>query len=186
MKMGAAGERALERLAVDETDGLYNLALRLTGNAVEAEDLVLDACRRMSAQLSKDRGESCTRPWLYRVLWETFVARNDQPSANSSGVAAGNGDPGPDRKKSVREDAFDVALMSLPCDYRAAVVLCWGEDFSYEEISWIMDRPHETVVSQIRRVFYDLRASFLLGPTAMTATTSRAPLPRASEVPRRS
>ncbi len=87
MKMGAARKRALERLAVNETGGLYNLALRLTGNAVEAEDLVLDACRRMSARLSKDWGESCTRPWLYRVLWETFVARNGQPSVNPSRTA---------------------------------------------------------------------------------------------------
>ena len=155
MKMGAARKRALERLAVDETGGLYNLALRLTGNAVEAEDLVLDACRRMSARLSKDRGQSCTRPWLYRALWETFVTCNGQPSVNPSRTAAEN-----------REDAFDAALMSLPCDYRAAVVLCWGEGFSYEEIAWIMDRSRETVVSQVLRAYHDLRVDFLLGPTA--------------------
>ncbi len=162
----AARERALERLAVDETDGLYNLALRLTGDTVEAENLVLNACRQMSARLSKHRGESCTRSWLYRVLWKTFVGANGKSHTNPSGTAAGMTAGNRADKKSVREDAFDVALMSLPCEYRAAVVLCWGEDFSYEEIAWIMDRPRDTVASQIRRVYHDLRVDFLLGPSA--------------------
>jgi RNA polymerase sigma-70 factor (ECF subfamily) len=144
----AAKRRSLERLIVDELDGLYNLALRLTGQSTEAQRLVTHACRNAYSELRRRGSELCSRAWLYRVLWETLVGRN--------------GDGGGQRAvREIHDDSLDIALMSLPCDHRAAFVLCRVEGFSYKEVAWIMGRPRETVMSEIQVAHSRLRERLL-------------------------
>ena len=49
------------------------------------------------------------------------------------------------------DDDIEVALATLPPDFRAAVVLCDVEGLTYEEIAEIMDAKLGTVRSRIHR-----------------------------------
>jgi RNA polymerase sigma-70 factor (ECF subfamily) len=49
------------------------------------------------------------------------------------------------------EQEIQRALDALPAEFRAAVVLCDVEEFSYEEIAQIMGCPIGTVMSRLHR-----------------------------------
>ena len=49
------------------------------------------------------------------------------------------------------EQEIQRALDALPAEFRAAVILCDVEEFSYEEIAQIMGCPIGTVMSRLHR-----------------------------------
>ncbi len=53
--------------------------------------------------------------------------------------------------KSIFDDEIVQAIELMPEDYRVAVLLCDIENFSYKEISDILDVPIGTVMSRISR-----------------------------------
>jgi len=63
--------------------------------------------------------------------------------------------PAPAPELAVADQTFDddieIALATLPPDFRAAVVLCDVEGLSYEEIAEILDAKLGTVRSRIHR-----------------------------------
>jgi RNA polymerase sigma-70 factor (ECF subfamily) len=48
-------------------------------------------------------------------------------------------------------DEVTIAINSLPIDFRTVILLCDVEDFTYEEISKIIDIPIGTVRSRLHR-----------------------------------
>jgi RNA polymerase sigma-70 factor (ECF subfamily) len=51
--------------------------------------------------------------------------------------------------ESTLRGVIQEALMKLDIDYRAVVILKHFEDFSYEEIGYILDLPEKTVKSRL-------------------------------------
>jgi RNA polymerase sigma factor (sigma-70 family) len=54
---------------------VYNLALRLTGSAADAEDLAQDSLLRALKALPEFRSESSPSTWLYRITVNTWKNR---------------------------------------------------------------------------------------------------------------
>ena len=54
---------------------VYNLALRLVGNPIDAEDLAQDALIRALKALPSFRGESAPTTWVYRITVNTWKNR---------------------------------------------------------------------------------------------------------------
>lgn len=164
---------------------VYNLALRLTGNRTDAEDLAQDALLRAVRALPGFRGDSLASTWVYRITvnaWKNRVRAEKRRKfwkTVSLGLIAG--EDGEDEVRDVKADdppldaemekqekstAVQKALLELDEDDRAIVVLREIEDRSYEEIGAALGLPQGTVKSRLFRARAKLRT--LLEKTATT------------------
>lgn len=137
---------------------LFTVAYRLTGHEEDAQDLVQDVLLRVRRGLETYRPGSM-EAWLSRITTNVFldevrrrkrrptVALPDDPERVLP-VA-----PAPDEALAAANLPDDVqqALLRLPDDYRAAVVLCDVAGLSYAEIGDAIGVPMGTVRSRIHR-----------------------------------
>ncbi len=165
--------REFEDEALPHLDALYGVALRLTRNPRDAEDLVQDALLRAYRYWHKfERGTNC-KAWLFKILTNTFInryhrARRDREHLASVAaqvvddeaatqdilsheVAEASRDPEGAVASRLLSDDVVRALETLPAEFRLAVLLCDVEEFSYKEIAEIMDCPVGTVMSRLFR-----------------------------------
>jgi RNA polymerase sigma-70 factor (ECF subfamily) len=165
--------REFEDEALPHLDGLYGVALRLTRNPRDAEDLVQDTLLRAYRYWNKfERGTNC-KAWLFKILTNTFINRyhrakrdrehlaavaavvGDDEAATqdilSHEVAEASRDPEGALASRLLSDDVVRALEMLPAEFRLAVLLCDVEEFSYKEIAEIMDCPVGTVMSRLFR-----------------------------------
>ena len=146
---------------------VYRLAYRLTGNPHDAEDLTQEVFVRVFRSLSSYTPVKF-EGWLHRITTNLFLdgARRKQ-RIRFEGLAAEVAQRMPGNEPSPAE-AFDdthldedihAALKALPPEYRAAVVLCDIEGFSYEEIAATLGVKIGTVRSRIHRGRAQLRVA---------------------------
>src|SRR5690349_13598422 len=64
---------AMDKLVRRHQQFIYNVALKLVGNADDAEDLCQEAIIKMITKLSQFKGKSSFRTWLYRIVFNHFV-----------------------------------------------------------------------------------------------------------------
>jgi RNA polymerase sigma-70 factor (ECF subfamily) len=180
-------DRLRERLAVsvDEAfedvvrryqDRLFSFALRVTGNAEDAEEVAQDAFVRAYRALctypaDRIRGLAL-RPWLYRITLN--LARNrlrgKKPrlvSLDHPLSADGDAPWEPPDDESRRPDALyeserrrvDIAALvaSLPERYRAPLVLRYVEGLQLDEVARILEQPLGTTKSHLHRGVNALR-----------------------------
>src|SRR5262245_52521157 len=62
-----------ERAALPHLDALYGTAMRLCHNDKDAEDLVQDTLLRAFQSFAQFSGEERIRPWLFKILTNTFI-----------------------------------------------------------------------------------------------------------------
>lgn len=161
----------MSKLSSDEfvrrtADGVYALALRLTGNAADAWDLAQDALLRAVGSLGSFRGDSDPRTWAYRITvnsWKNRVAsagerlrRAQEPLEGPDGAPVPglpSGDPPADAPLERGEEAEAVrrAVAALDPVDRAALQLREFDDMSYEQIAEALDVPIGTVKSRLHR-----------------------------------
>jgi RNA polymerase sigma factor (sigma-70 family) len=169
---------------------VYRLAYRLTGNQHDAEDLTQEVFVRVFRSLSSYT-PGTFEGWLHRITTNLFLdgARRKQ-RIRFEGLADDMAQrlPGtelsPAQAWDERHLDSDVqdALRALPPDYRAAVVLCDIEGFSYEEIAATLGVKLGTVRSRIHRGRAQLRAALAhrQRPSALVhAAAAVAPADRA-------
>lgn len=151
---------------------VYNLALRLTGNRSDAEDLAQDALIRALKALPKFRGDSKLSTWVYTITVNTY--KNRVRAEKSRGFwktisfgMLGGPDKDPDEpdfepkgndapidenlEKAGTASTVQKALLQLDPDDRAIVVLREIEERSYEEIGEALGLPAGTVKSRLFR-----------------------------------
>ncbi len=146
---------------------VYRLAYRLTGNRQDAEDLTQDVFVRVFRSL--DRYEAGNfEGWIHRITTNLFLDRVRRKSrirmdAFAEGAEERLLSSEVQPEASVHEAGFDAdieaALVSLPEDFRVAVVLCDVEGLSYEEIADVLGVKLGTVRSRIHRGRTQLRAA---------------------------
>jgi RNA polymerase sigma factor (sigma-70 family) len=135
---------------------LYTLALRLTSDPDDAQDLVQDTLLRVRRGLPNYRPGSM-RGWLTRIATNAFIdqTRRRKRRVESSLTHHAEGDlptaPGADKPPAHLPIDLQEALADLPDDYRIPVVLCDVADRSYQEIADILGLPIGTVRSRIHR-----------------------------------
>ena len=160
-------ERRFAEEALIHMDSLHGGAVYLTKNPSEAEDLVQDTFLKAYRNFEKyQEGTNC-RAWLYRIMTNTFLNNKRRSKRIDSFVSAeAPGDyeayqNNPSLLAKMDPEASFVsrnlspvvkeALSSLPEDFRAAVILCDLQDFSYKEVAEILNCPTGTVMSRIYR-----------------------------------
>lgn len=138
---------------------VFRLAYRLTGNRQDAEDLSQEAFVRAFKAL-ENYTPGTMGGWLHRITTNLFLDQARRKSKiRFDRFAEGSEDrlPGtavtPERYFEFNNLDVDVqeALRALSPEFRAAIVLCDMEGFSYEEVSRVLDVKLGTVRSRIHR-----------------------------------
>ena len=81
VKLGINGDKkALQNLIVRHQLFVYNLALKMTSNTQNAEDLAQEAFIKAITNLSKFEGKSNFRTWLYRITVNHFTNERKRSS----------------------------------------------------------------------------------------------------------
>jgi RNA polymerase sigma factor (sigma-70 family) len=146
---------------------VYRLAYRLTGNPHDAEDLTQEVFVRVFRSLASYT-PGTFEGWLHRITTNLFLdwARRKQRIrfeglADEMAHRLPGSEPTPAEAfdDNHLDDDVQAALKALPPEYRAAVVLCDIEGFSYEEIAATLGVKLGTVRSRIHRGRAQLRAA---------------------------
>jgi RNA polymerase sigma-70 factor (ECF subfamily) len=168
---------------------VYRLAYRLTGNQHDAEDLTHDVFIRVFRSLESYR-PGTFEGWLHRITTNLFLdrARRKQRirfDALSEEFAARLPSrlSGPEESFDIRHLDGDIqqALDALSPSFRAAVVLCDIEGYSYEEVAETLGIKLGTVRSRIHRGRSHLRQALAhrapRRPDATVGPPGNAPVP---------
>ncbi len=146
---------------------VYRLAYRLTGNRHDAEDLTQEVFVRVFRSLSSYT-PGTFEGWLHRITTNLFLdsaRRKQRIRFEGLGDEMAHRLPGSEPTPaqafddSHLDDDVQDALKALPPEYRAAVVLCDIEGFSYEEIAATLGVKLGTVRSRIHRGRAQLRSA---------------------------
>ena len=160
--------REFEQQVLEHLDMMYAVALRLTRNTADAQDLAQNTVVKALRFHDKFKEGTYIKAWLLTILRNTFIneyrrkARRPTFVELSGTEAAEGGSPDPevrfepdlDDTRSLMElldDEVKAAVESLPHDFRMAVVMADLEDRSYKEIAEAMDCPLGTVMSRLYR-----------------------------------
>ena len=130
---------------------MYTVALRMVGNSEDARDVTQDAFVKAYRQLATFDPNYRFFSWMYRIVinesLNTIRARRPQEPLDPTVTAAGN--PFESALARERLDQIEAAMLQLPPDYRAVVVLRHFAEQSYAEISTALEIPEKTVKSRL-------------------------------------
>jgi len=152
-----------EREALVHLDALYRVALRLTGNASDAEDLVQETMLRAYRSWDRYTPGTNAKGWLLTILRHLFINEYRRRSRHPETVDVDTIEPFALFQEVQEEDPqgafFDKivddevlrAVDQLPEAFREAVTLSDVEGLSYEEVAKVLDVPVGTVKSRLYR-----------------------------------
>lgn len=174
-------KRRFTRCIEANTDSLYGLAMRLTRNGADAEDLVAEAVARAWSAFHTLADEDRFRPWILRILHNGFVSdyrkRQVRPAETSLDAASGfdgDGDAdgheiasllieqpddfllwwaNPEREfaNALLGEDIREAIESLPEAFRETVLLVNVEELTYDEAAEVLGVSPGTVRSRMNR-----------------------------------
>jgi RNA polymerase sigma-70 factor (ECF subfamily) len=165
---------AFEALVRAHVDRCHAIALRLTGNPHDAEEIVQDALVRAYRALGGYEPQRIRdlrlRPWLTTIVLNLCRNRARSRPAPAAPLAplvdAGREPPaGPDADPLGAvvaldaRDALAAHLAALPDRYRVPIVLRHVDDLSYAELAAVLGRPEGTLKAQVHRGLALLRAA---------------------------
>lgn len=167
------------KLVEANRDKLYRVAYRMTGDADDAQDLLQDALIEAYRSFRRFRQGTYFDKWLYRIMTNTFIDRQRQKKRSGRVVSLDtpiDGEEGGQRDVADFEsdperlylrdeltEPLQAALNSLAPEFRMVLILADVEEFSYEEISAMMDVPVGTVRSRLHRARSSVRAKLAGG-----------------------
>lgn len=167
----ASGDgRAFEEIYERHRARVYSIALRMTRNAADAEDIAQESFITLLRKIGQFRGESAFVSWLCRLTInqvlmhfrkaksrpEETTADGEMPEYKSSGVKTAKATPVLDRI------ALKRAVNALPRGYRRAFVLFDVAGFDHQEIARMTGCAVGTSKSQLNNARASLRK--LLSP----------------------
>ena len=149
-------------------DALYNFGVKLAFDKDEAKDLVQETFLKAYRFFDYYEQGTNAKAWLFRIVRNSFINEYRRKSKRPSSVDYNeveefynSGDDEANtsltvdlRSETVKQKMGDEvvnAVNSLPPEFRMVIVLCDIEDFTYEEMSKILDIPIGTVRSRLHR-----------------------------------
>lgn len=145
---------------------LHNYAYKMTGNQLDADDLLQETYLRAFRFFDKfERGTNC-KAWLFRIMKNLFINKYRKNQKEPGKVDYDEIENFFDNIRSEKIDSTDLqekvfsnlldddltnALNSLQDDFKTVVILCDLEGLSYEEIADFVQCPIGTVRSRLHR-----------------------------------
>ena len=147
------GDRGAFEVLVEKYQGpLFNLALRMTQEYADAEDITQSAFLKAYESLSSFKPDRKFFSWLYRIAVNETLnylrGKRHQEPLNEE-MAAEDADGSQEIARGEASAQIDEALMDLNLEYRTVVVLKHLMELPYADISQILDIPVKTVKSRL-------------------------------------
>ena len=169
-------EGAAEALVGAYGDRVYRLAIRITGNASDAEEVVQDTLWTVSRKIDSFRGEAALGSWVYRITANTAYeklrrGRNSRNDVSWDELAPVFDETGQhaevtvDWSRRLKDPAIERELKSvlcaaideLPAEYRTTFLLHDVEGLGNPEIAATLHLNLATVKSRLHRARLFLR-----------------------------
>ncbi|HYN89065.1 MAG TPA: sigma-70 family RNA polymerase sigma factor [Ardenticatenaceae bacterium] len=156
---------ALERLYERHGQIVYNLIVRIVGDAAIAEELLQDTFWQAWQKAGEYRGEGSVPAWLYRIArnksFDTLRRSQARPRAVEtstesdeqalwSRLAAGSGEVDAAIERHWDRQHVYAALNSLPPEQRHCLELAYFEGLSQRQIAERTGTPLGTVKTRVR------------------------------------
>lgn len=179
--LSAGGDvEAFEKLIQSHQKKVYNIALRMTKNPEDAQELAQDTFIRAFIAIKKFRGESSFSTWLYRIAMnvctdflrkrnKAVVISIDQGAIGSESeqpIQLPEDAPGPDELSEKRQlkQLVRQAMDSLSAEHRQVLILRDLMDLSYRDIANTLSVSEGTIKSRINRAREGLKQVILKRP----------------------
>jgi RNA polymerase sigma-70 factor (ECF subfamily) len=147
---------AYELLTQRHSAMAYRVALRLTGNHHDAQDVAQDALIAAWENLDRFRAGSSFSTWLYQIVTRRALNKASRGRTASSlellpEVAGTSDEPAEKTERNLAIDAVSDALLALPFAQRVVIVLHHFEELSYAEVAAITGSTEPAVRSHLFR-----------------------------------
>ena len=132
----------------------YRVALRLTGNHHDAQDVAQEALIAAWENLARFRAGSSFSTWLYQIVTRRALNKVSRARAASSldllpDVADPAGEPAAQTERNLAADAVTDALVALPFPQRVVIVLHHFEGLSYAETASVIGSTGPAVAAPV-------------------------------------
>ncbi len=185
---------AAEALVSTYGNRVYRLAIRITGNGSDAEEVVQDVLWAAIRRIDSFRGTAAFSSWMYRITANAAYQKRRGRRAERAEVpwddvaawsreAGGNGQVNPDWSPRLRDPAVQAELSSvlqaaiddLPDSYRVAFLLRDVDGLSNSEIAHAVQAKLAAVKSRVHRARLFLRGRLgdYLGRAAASTRSAR-------------
>lgn len=159
-------DKIFEEEFLPHADSLTNFAYYLVQDENDVEDLVQDTfLKAYRAAGSYEEGTN-SKAWLFRIMKNTFINEYKRRQRRGKKVdyeeiitfhdeedspLTSYTDLRTEIFNSMMGDEMMKAINDLPVDYRTILLLCYVEEFQYEELAAIFEIPIGTVRSRLAR-----------------------------------
>ncbi len=169
---------AFMQLVSEHKTKLYNLALKMTGNEPDAEDVVQDTLVKAIDKIESFRGEAAFGTWLYAIALnearavlakrkhadlkplEEYLPGGGQMDMHGKDVSAKLfdwEDPHSRLESAELRRLINEGIAELPPMYREAFLLRYHEELSIKEIAKLIKESEAAVKSRVLRARLALR-----------------------------
>jgi len=167
----SAAGRSFDDEALPHLDALYRVALRLTMDPTQAEDLVQDTMLKAYRSWRQYRPGTNAKGWLLTILRNTFIndyrRRKLEPIAMDLEAAEphailrqiADSDPEGNFFAQIVDQRVLEAIDALPTEFREVLVLSDMEGLSYADIAETLQVPVGTVKSRLFRARRQLQGA---------------------------
>ena len=164
--MKSQQDKIFENEFLPHADALANFAYYLIQDEDEVDDLVQDTFMKAYKAVEQYQVGTNSKAWLFRIMKNTFINEYKRKKRQGQKVTYEEIVTFHDEEDSpltsftdLRTELFNemmgdevmTAINDLPRDYRTIMILCYVEEFQYEELAAIFDIPIGTVRSRLSR-----------------------------------
>lgn len=156
-------EERFMQVAYPHLDFVFSMALRLSGNRYDAEDLTQETFAVAFRKLHQLKDEQRCKFWLLSILKNLFLRGREKSRPELLNVASdedyltvlenlvGEGNPEELLLDKGAAQEVQAILDGLPEKYQTPLILFYTEEWSYQEIAEGLELPMGTVMSRIGR-----------------------------------
>ena len=166
-----------EKQVLEHMNMLYAVALRLTRNATDAQDLTQSTVVKALRFHDRFKDGTYIKAWLLTILRNTFINEYRRKARRPDFVELTGAEPAAERSPDhdvaafepaqdsssdlleLLDDEVKLAIEALPEDFRVTVIMADLQDKSYKEIADAVGCPLGTVMSRLYRGRKILRES---------------------------
>ncbi len=162
---------AFETLIGSHQKKVYNIALRMTKNPEDAQELAQDAFVRAFIAIKKFRGDSSFATWIYRITMNvctdflrkrskgTVISIEQTGYESEQTIQLADDNPGPDEisEKNQLKQLVREAMELLPPEHQQVLILRDLMDMTYKDIAYTLNVNEGTIKSRINRARDNLK-----------------------------